>query len=233
MSPIMLLSSSFAQEQYITLTASQLYSMPGTYMLQVFETGHHCLSCELWARVRAHTHTHYHHNHNNNICLQGSAEGYSSLGVHIHLLWRSSTCCSHALTPPTLIQHRLVHSCCDTVPEPKAPQVLNLLLLLLLLLGFVLQIINEYGAPQYALTADVTSATTLTHAEDRAAISQIINDCCSTTNGLVCATYVVIDRLAWDARLKSRAACSSCVHRYTHTAERHACSQPLYVCSSC
>jgi len=35
MSPIMLLSSSFAQEQYITLPASQLFSLPGSYMLQV------------------------------------------------------------------------------------------------------------------------------------------------------------------------------------------------------
>lgn len=35
MSPVMLLSSNFAQEQYITLPASQLYSLPGTYMLQV------------------------------------------------------------------------------------------------------------------------------------------------------------------------------------------------------
>jgi hypothetical protein len=35
MSPTVLLSSSFAQEQYITLPAAQLASMPGTYMLQV------------------------------------------------------------------------------------------------------------------------------------------------------------------------------------------------------
>lgn len=35
MSPAVLLSSSFAQEQYITLPAAQLASMPGTYMLQV------------------------------------------------------------------------------------------------------------------------------------------------------------------------------------------------------
>lgn len=35
MTPAVLLSSSFAQEQYITLPAHQLVSMPGTYMLQV------------------------------------------------------------------------------------------------------------------------------------------------------------------------------------------------------
>jgi hypothetical protein len=35
MTPAVLLSSSFAQEQYITMAAHQLVSMPGTYMLQV------------------------------------------------------------------------------------------------------------------------------------------------------------------------------------------------------
>jgi hypothetical protein len=35
MTPSVLLSSSFAQEQYITLPATQLVNMPGTYMVQV------------------------------------------------------------------------------------------------------------------------------------------------------------------------------------------------------
>lgn len=35
MTPAVLLSSSFAQEQYITMPAHQLVAMPGTYMLQV------------------------------------------------------------------------------------------------------------------------------------------------------------------------------------------------------
>jgi hypothetical protein len=34
--PSMLLSSSFAQEMYITLPASQLFHAPGSYMLQVW-----------------------------------------------------------------------------------------------------------------------------------------------------------------------------------------------------
>lgn len=53
------------------------------------------------------------------------------------------------------------------------------------LLGF-LQIINEYGAPQYALSADVTSAMTLVHEEDRAAIAEVVKDCCPVTHGMVC-----------------------------------------------
>jgi hypothetical protein len=52
----------------------------------------------------------------------------------------------------------------------------------------LLQIINEYGAPQYSLSADITSATTLVHTEDRAAIAQIVADCCPVTHGMVCAT---------------------------------------------
>jgi hypothetical protein len=38
MTPSVLLSSSFAQEQYITMPASQLVNMPGTYMVQVRAT---------------------------------------------------------------------------------------------------------------------------------------------------------------------------------------------------
>lgn len=48
------------------------------------------------------------------------------------------------------------------------------------------QIINEYGAPQYALSLDVTSATTLVVEEDKAAIAQIVQDCCPITQGMVC-----------------------------------------------
>jgi hypothetical protein len=62
------------------------------------------------------------------------------------------------------------------MPSPSLPPLLLLLL----------QIINEYGAPQYSLSADVTSATTLVHEEDRAAIKQVIEDCCPVTHGMVC-----------------------------------------------
>lgn len=49
------------------------------------------------------------------------------------------------------------------------------------------QIINEYGAPQYALSADVTSATTLVNEEDKKGIAQILEDCCPVTHGMVCS----------------------------------------------
>jgi hypothetical protein len=54
-------------------------------------------------------------------------------------------------------------------------------------LACVLQIINEYGAPEYSLSADVTSGLTLLHGEDKKAIEQVVSDCCPTANGMVCA----------------------------------------------
>lgn len=41
-----------------------------------------------------------------------------------------------------------------------------------------LQVMNEYGAPQYSLRADLTPSTTLLAAEDRKHLQTIINDCC-------------------------------------------------------
>jgi hypothetical protein len=51
-----------------------------------------------------------------------------------------------------------------------------------------MQIINEYGAPQYSLSADITAATRLVHDDDKAAIEQIVKDCCPVTHGMVCNT---------------------------------------------
>ncbi|KAF6253460.1 hypothetical protein COO60DRAFT_419479 [Scenedesmus sp. NREL 46B-D3] len=52
---------------------------------------------------------------------------------------------------------------------------------------YMLQVMNEYGAPQYSLRADLTPATTLLAAEDRKHIQTIVNDCCpSGNNGMVC-----------------------------------------------
>jgi hypothetical protein len=51
----------------------------------------------------------------------------------------------------------------------------------------LLQVMNEYGAPQYSLRADLTPATTLLAAEDKKHIQTIINDCCPTGSfGMVC-----------------------------------------------
>uniref|UniRef100_A0A383WD12 Malectin-like domain-containing protein n=1 Tax=Tetradesmus obliquus TaxID=3088 RepID=A0A383WD12_TETOB len=43
---------------------------------------------------------------------------------------------------------------------------------------YMLQVMNEYGAPQYSLRADLTPSTTLLAAEDRKHLQTIINDCC-------------------------------------------------------
>eukprot|EP00878_Enallax_costatus_P025108 GHUV01026831.1.p1 GENE.GHUV01026831.1~~GHUV01026831.1.p1 ORF type:complete len:723 (+),score=195.48 GHUV01026831.1:793-2961(+) len=51
---------------------------------------------------------------------------------------------------------------------------------------YTLQVMTEYGAPQYVLRADMTPATTLLADADRQAIKQVVKDCCTDLNGLVC-----------------------------------------------
>jgi len=50
-----------------------------------------------------------------------------------------------------------------------------------------LQIMNEYGSPEVALSADITPGTTLLAEEDKKAIQQIVADCCPSADGSVCS----------------------------------------------
>lgn len=151
MTPSVLLSSSFAQEQYITLPAHQLVSMPGTYMLQV------SVACGQHEAVRFSTrqYSSWAELPPLSLCVCLPPSVFLPL-LPLFIFCPCPSCHCHGPLP---------------LRSPPPPQI-----------------INEYGSPQYYLSADITAATTLVNAGCRAAIKQIVEDCCPVTHGLVCNT---------------------------------------------